>query len=485
MGQSVTVTFKDGTQHVYQNAPDNLTPDMVEARAMKDFGKPVADLSRGAPLAATGSSANGAVTASIGGDDAPLPPSTPLQDAAAGFVAPFQKLGHDVMTQIRAGPRPIPTNLGDLAKNVGANMMAPVQIGADIAALPSAISNIVVHPLANALARYGPAPTAPPHLTAQLSIAPAQKLQGRQAAQYIEGQMNTALAGARPTGNPLAAALAKTTPTPAPTPPALEAPSIAELRSQSSALYDAARNAGVVVKPEAFQQFATDLEANLASEGIDPTLQPRTTAALNRIANTSGPVDLQQLDNLRKIASSAASTPDKSDQRLARMVTDHIDDFVGNLKPADVLSGDPQAASDMLGQARDLWSRQAKAQQIEDLITKAKNNASGTVNLDSSLRTQFKNLLNNPRGMARFNPEEQDAIRKVALGSPLDQTLFQLGKFAPSSPLMAMMELGVGSVAHPALALPAVGMASKMASNANAARNAALASALMRRGGPP
>lgn len=43
----ITVTFKDGTSHVYQNAPDDVTPDAVEARATKDFNKPVASLSKG------------------------------------------------------------------------------------------------------------------------------------------------------------------------------------------------------------------------------------------------------------------------------------------------------------------------------------------------------------------------------------------------------------------------------------------------------
>jgi hypothetical protein len=47
MPRNITVTFADGTSHVYQNAPDNLTPDMVEERASKDFGKTVKSLDGG------------------------------------------------------------------------------------------------------------------------------------------------------------------------------------------------------------------------------------------------------------------------------------------------------------------------------------------------------------------------------------------------------------------------------------------------------
>lgn len=47
MPRNITVTFDDGTSHVYKNAPDSLTPDMVSARAQKDFGKAVVGLDGG------------------------------------------------------------------------------------------------------------------------------------------------------------------------------------------------------------------------------------------------------------------------------------------------------------------------------------------------------------------------------------------------------------------------------------------------------
>lgn len=41
MPRNVTVTLDDGTQHSYQNIPDDVTPDQVTQRAQKDFGKGV------------------------------------------------------------------------------------------------------------------------------------------------------------------------------------------------------------------------------------------------------------------------------------------------------------------------------------------------------------------------------------------------------------------------------------------------------------
>jgi hypothetical protein len=47
MPRTITLTFDDGTTAVYQNAPDNITPADVEARAAKDFGKKITGIDGG------------------------------------------------------------------------------------------------------------------------------------------------------------------------------------------------------------------------------------------------------------------------------------------------------------------------------------------------------------------------------------------------------------------------------------------------------
>ena len=48
MPRNITVTFGDGTSHVYQNTPDDVTPDMVQARAEKEFSKVARNIDGGA-----------------------------------------------------------------------------------------------------------------------------------------------------------------------------------------------------------------------------------------------------------------------------------------------------------------------------------------------------------------------------------------------------------------------------------------------------
>lgn len=47
MPRNITITFDDGSQHVYENAPDTVTPEQVTARAEQEFGKAVTHLDGG------------------------------------------------------------------------------------------------------------------------------------------------------------------------------------------------------------------------------------------------------------------------------------------------------------------------------------------------------------------------------------------------------------------------------------------------------
>lgn len=54
MPRNVTVTLADGSQHTYANAPDDITPAAVTARAMKEFGQSVTALDGGRSAAPAG-----------------------------------------------------------------------------------------------------------------------------------------------------------------------------------------------------------------------------------------------------------------------------------------------------------------------------------------------------------------------------------------------------------------------------------------------
>lgn len=259
-------------------------------------------------------------------------------------------------------------------------------------------------------------------------------------------------------------------------------PSIEQIKNTSSSLYDAADQAGLIINGKKMRQESSNLQNVLANEGIDRNLHPAAFAAMNRILNTKGNVTLKGVETLRKIATSATTTANSADRRMARIIVDHVDDFINNLKSSDTMGVDPKAATQMLSSARDLWKKSAKAQTIEDMITKAKNNPEGALNFENAVKSQFTKLINNPRGMARFSPEEQAAITKVAKGEPIQNVQRLIGKMAPTNPLAIFGSVGTAFINPMALMAPAAGAIGKTASTMTAAKNARAASQLVRGG---
>jgi len=111
MARNITVFFADGTSHVYQNAPDTLTPDMVQERAQKDFGKSVASLDGG--RGAAGGQGVAGIPTEPGANLTPTAtqPRSMFEramgnletlpalagGAVSGLVTPIAQLGHEML----------------------------------------------------------------------------------------------------------------------------------------------------------------------------------------------------------------------------------------------------------------------------------------------------------------------------------------------------------------------------------------------------
>lgn len=259
------------------------------------------------------------------------------------------------------------------------------------------------------------------------------------------------------------------------------------LSKAATAAYKQADQSGVVVKPESFGALKERIVSEV--QGIDPTLHPDSTAALKRIVESDGPQTLQQLETLRRIASDAEDSLKPADKRLAGKMVDQIDDYIDSLTESDVVAGDP-AKGKALKEARNLYSRSKKAEELDKLVERAELSApnfSGS-GMENALRTEFRALAKNERRMRRFTPEERDAIKRVAKGGPVENALRMLGKFAPTGVVSAILSGGAGAAAGGpigALALPAAGTAARFAATRMTMRNVARANELMRRGPKP
>lgn len=270
-------------------------------------------------------------------------------------------------------------------------------------------------------------------------------------------------------------------------PKAIPVPTSDELREGAKAAYKKAEDAGIIISKPSWQNAVADIKQTVVDEGLHPALHPKAAAVLKELESVSDNLTLEGADRLRRIVSSAGKSIEPDERRLAGIMREKLDDYLSSLSESDVLAGDPKEATTALKEARDKWSRMSKSEFVEDLVDRAGTRAgqfSGS-GYENALRTEFRNVVLNPKKMRRFTAEEQESLRKVAEGGPIGNAMRWLGKFAPRGVVSSVGAQAVGNtLAGPmgGYALPILGEAGRFGATAATSRNANLASELMRRG---
>lgn len=277
------------------------------------------------------------------------------------------------------------------------------------------------------------------------------------------------------------------------------APTIEELGLYANKAYKAADEAGVIIKPESTQRLTAAIKQQLAEDGFDEVLHPGVVAVLNRLDRLEGEnVTLKGMDIVRRVAGNAASDVTKRDQRrIVGKMIDQIDDFIGGLKPGDVLAGNSKEAANQMLRARSLWTRMKKAEKVDTAILKAERRAATTGsggNADNAVRQNVRSILDNPKLARGLSTAEKKAADNVVFGT-MGQNLLRLGgKAAPTGivsgggsaatgALIGGLLGGPAGAAVGAAALPAAGSASKFLADRMTTRNVEKLSQLIRSGG--
>jgi len=212
------------------------------------------------------------------------------------------------------------------------------------------------------------------------------------------------------------------------------APTIDALANRARPLIDAARQAGIAVKPAVYNKELFNLAAKLQDAGFNRTLHPRTMAVLDELSMRRGaPVDLGELETLRRIAGNAAMAEDGSERLMARKVIDTIDGIID--RPANFTvgkAGGPGTnALGMLTEFRATWHTMRKAETIEELFRRASIKGEGTTGTKyaRALQAQFKTFALDPDNLRGFTAVERKAIMRVAQGGKMENSMETLGKF--------------------------------------------------------
>ena len=249
------------------------------------------------------------------------------------------------------------------------------------------------------------------------------------------------------------------------------APSAADLKTQGGALYKSldTPQGQVVLEPAAYNKIADDLGMAAAKARLGTTKAPKAAAILRDFQDMAAAgvaPDLLELDGLRSQLGTLAKSSDATERFFAGMLKSKLDDAIANLKPADVIAGDPNAALKTLTDARTFWQRGKKVELLDDLMSKARDAVGAnytSAGLMTAVKQKFRALAARSDYKALFNAAERDAIRQIIRGTPTEKVVRFLGKFDPRSPVMGWLTFGVGASGNPFLAagMAGAGLAGK------------------------
>lgn len=390
-------------------------------------------------------------------------PNVVVSDVASGLAAPFQKLGHDVLDNYRKvtarAKGPAPTigqaasdfvgDVGDTARGIG-----------DFFGLLGAPVNAAVNTTAGALSRYGPTAYTKPTLSfvnGKPVITGPRAMGQPEAQQALAGDINTALSAAAP------AVRAPIMGPPLPTPKAM---TLDQLKAAKTAAYKAVDATGVQFAPHVTTNLASDVDATMATLGMDPELHKGAASAVNAVKARAGqPQTISDLDRLRQIVHRDTQGT-AADQMMGRSITDHIDAIVNNAGPADITAGNPTEAAAAIAKARDLNTRFKKTENITDRVASADLRASSTYaggNQVNATRQNLRPLIDpkSPQRIRNLTPDETAALNGVVRGTPGTNAVRLAGKMLDPRGLLGAAVQGVfGLPSHglSTLSIP-VGMA--------------------------
>ncbi len=289
-----------------------------------------------------------------------------------------------------------------------------------------------------------------------------------------------------------------------------------QLKDMSQGLYKEAKEAGVEYTAPGYARLVAGLRHKMNKEGLRSDLHPDTAHAMDELIKaiprkpamvaepamskitgevarqpkpTKQTLDLSEIDTLRRVAGKAKRgfDPQKADdRRLAKIMTDRIDDWVAQPMARDIAAGDPAKASSAINNGRALWQRMRKAETLDKIHERALNKVGANYSnagIQTALRQEFKALANSPK-MSRFSKEEQAVIRQIVRGASGENILRYFGKFAPTSPMQAMVSMFVGAPGGVVgqAALMGAGTVARNASARMGAKKVNELNALVRRG---
>lgn len=432
MPRNITITFDDGTSHVYQNAPDDLTPQAVYDRAAQEFtGKKIVNLDGGRPK---GPAVRGAIPVADGVVNAV--PETPIVkprgyafgDVTAEITAPSRQMLSEGISSLYA-PEAAPGTLARAGE--GLTALGKTVLGG-LGTLSSGAVGLGVEALPEAVVTQG---------------GKFDPVTGRR---KLAQELNAMLMFAEPnpvtTGPATVRGVTKGTPQRT-VKPALEARPSEVIRQEADALFKSPEIKGLQFKPEAGDTLIDNVTSVIER---DPKFSPVThTEVIRQMRDVedviSKPLTYDRLHGLSSrlgdAAEKAAANKDGTEATILRNMKKRVDDFMGDAPDALLQTGNLPAAKEALTAAKETWKRKLKSETIEPILNDIRL-ASENKDISAVAKTKFQTLAGDADELKKFSPEERALIEDLAAGGPMSQKIFaRYGKMAPGTDRVILSSL--------------------------------------------
>jgi hypothetical protein len=227
-----------------------------------------------------------------------------------------------------------------------------------------------------------------------------------------------------------------------------------QVKQRAQRSYQSVDDAGITVKP----QSALGLVANIRKSLDDANMIPGSTEALaveKTLAQMENIIGTQRVpfatvDRLRQMANQLKVSTDPKEARLGSIAVDTVDNYITKLNGRDLIAGKAgidDAVKKVINARKD-WRNASRAEVLNDALDVAsiKKELGNQGSEAEWIRQGISRVVTNKDKMRLFTQEEQNVLKSVASGGPLDPLLTGAASFSPfrSKMMLAGEAFGAG-----------------------------------------
>jgi hypothetical protein len=192
------------------------------------------------------------------------------------------------------------------------------------------------------------------------------------------------------------------------------------------------------------QSLVNDLRTGLRADRFTTRSADRVYGEIDDFAGRhpvgSGPVSIADIDDLRRILGDVKPTAADSNFAAARRAVRGIDEWLGEVPDRFVISGDAARDAAVLRQAQQDWSLHRQLGLIEDAMTSVHRRAGATErNAINASREAIRQIIDSERKSRGLSEAVRERMETIVMGTWLTNRARWLAKFAPTSPVTALI----------------------------------------------